>query len=212
MGFQDTRKLTYQTLTIDLTAAQTDAEYKLPGFFDHLAIVYLDGTVSIRLNEKTKDLINCAYIDTLDSQVFDRIFVTNTAQAGRSLILEIGGDASFKVKPTGSLSISHEDHGSLGPQVTTNAYVTLGAALSYQGHNKMTLQLVESGAQNTMYSIDGSNDNTNWTNLMTNKDLAASSTAYETLSDLWMYVRIRIIDKVGGTHGTVTMYYEAQKM
>jgi hypothetical protein len=105
------------------------------------------------------------------------------------------------------------DYSTIGPEATTNAYVTMtGGVWSYFGHNKMTMQFIESAGEDTMYSIDGSMDNVNWINLMTDVDLPANTTNRQTFTDLWNHIRVQIIDKVGGTHGAVTVKYEAQRM
>jgi len=94
---------------------------------------------------------------------------------------------------------------------TTNAYVTLGT-LYLSGCTKTNIWLRETNVNAVMYSIDGSMDNTNWTNLKTDQDIAKNASVYETLTDLWRYVRVQIIDKVGGTHGSVEMKAHSERM
>ena len=95
---------------------------------------------------------------------------------------------------------------------TTNAYVTLGT-LYLTDCTKTNIWLKETNVNAVMYSIDGSQDGgTTWENLKTNQDLAKNASAYETITDLWTRIRVQIIDKVGGTHGSVRMNALSEKM
>lgn len=89
-------------------------------------------------------------------------------------------------------------------QVTTNAYVALSNFPTYIGNSdKLTVVLTETAAQDTMYRIELSNDNSVWIVQKTDANLLASTSVNETLTDRWAYIRISVIDKVGGTHGSV---------
>ena len=96
-------------------------------------------------------------------------------------------------------------------KASTNVYVTLGT-LYLAECSKTTIFLRETNVNAIMYSIDGSMDNTNWKNIKTDQDIAKNASAYETLNDLWRYVRVQIIDKVGGTHGSVELKSHSERM
>jgi hypothetical protein len=202
------RRLNYQVLTFDLNTARSDEPTVLAGVFDHLAVALLDGNASIRLNEKTKDSIDLTYIQTIDTLAFDRFYLTNITQGGRTLILYLGAtESQFSVRTSRSPRASNffVNNQTTG-QVTTNAYATC-VQINFGGWDRLLMQLSESAGQNVMYSLDASIDGSLWTNLKTNVDLLASGTQWESLTDLWPYVRIQIIDKFSGTHGTVTVKY-----
>lgn len=94
---------------------------------------------------------------------------------------------------------------------TTNAYATLVSFVT-KDKDKHTFVLRETAGEDVMYEIQGTLDGTNWVTIVTDQDISANGTAYETLTDLWDNVRIRIIDKVGGTHGSVAFDALARKM
>lgn len=90
--------LNYLVFTIDLAVARANLLYELPGWFDHIAVGVITGTAFIRLNETTKDLIDLGYAKTINSPI-RRFFITNDAQVGGTLILAVGGEATFVAEP-----------------------------------------------------------------------------------------------------------------
>lgn len=90
--------LNYMIITIDLTAARANELYELPGWFDFLGVGRMSGTATIRLNEATKDSIDLEYVKTINTPI-RRLYITNAAQAGQTLVLALGGDASFSGEP-----------------------------------------------------------------------------------------------------------------
>jgi hypothetical protein len=86
--------LNYQTMLIDLSVARVDVEFALPGIFDHISVVDLNGQASIKLNKKTNDSIDLSWTRRIDT-ASNRFYLTNTAQVNKTLLLQIGGDASF---------------------------------------------------------------------------------------------------------------------
>jgi hypothetical protein len=94
-------------------------------------------------------------------------------------------------------------NGITATQATTAAYVTLFAK-SIQEARILTILLTETVGQDVMYSVDVSMDNALWINLKTNVVILANTSAFEVLTDPWQYLRVQIIDRVGGTHGSVS--------
>jgi hypothetical protein len=90
--------LNYQVIQIDLAVARANELYELPGWFDFLGVGKLTGAASIRINEPAKDLIDLAYQKTMKMPI-RRFYITNIAQAGCELTLNLGGDASFEAQP-----------------------------------------------------------------------------------------------------------------
>jgi len=211
---KDVHKLNYITRTIDLSVAHTDTEYKLPGFFDHLAVTFIRGSASIKLNEKTRDSINLERVKTIDKGVFDRFFLTNTAQTDAELELEIGGDQSFETQPSSRAECPYKD-ADIATQATTAGYATLGGTdgeLWIGDLTEWVFELRETVGQNTMYQVQFSMDRTNWYTKKTDQDLVANGHKAESGSDKWRWLRVQIIDKVGGTHGSVLLNLHGEKM
>lgn len=193
------RKMNYKTMTISLATAHSDTEYKLEGEFDHLAVVFLDGSASIRLNEKTKDSIDLTTVKTINS-VFDRFYLTNTAQSDETLVLEIGGDALFQVEP--AQSTSQKDFIIAGGLDSTAAYVEVIASTFVGDATKVLIMFGESiGANGVTFKISASSKGLSWIVLKT-VPVAAGTMTYETLTDAWRYIKIEIIDTIPASHGT----------
>lgn len=208
MSEADTRKLLYYAIpTIDLSSANTDTEIDLPGLFDTLIVSSITGAASIRLNERTRDLIDLSVISVINTQPISKIFLTNTAQVGASLSLLAGTDSSFGIVPSVKLATFPPWFVSFGyavSQVTTNAYVTYGTAHGWVGKTQATIILIETGGINgALYQVQGSLDGTNWYTIKTNQPLVAGNIVQETITDLWSQLRIQIIDAVAGNHATV---------
>lgn len=80
----------YQTQTIDMTAAQTDVEYRIEG---RSLAAWTDGTlagVGVRLNSPQADLIYLDRFNPVKSFPFWRIYLTWPAQTGKTLQLFTG--------------------------------------------------------------------------------------------------------------------------
>jgi hypothetical protein len=99
MSKRKLENLNYITKEISLATAHTDELYDMPGIFDHISVLKVTGVASIKLNRKTNHSIDLAQVKVINTP-FDKFFLTNAAQAGRTLKLGIGGDASFEVVPT----------------------------------------------------------------------------------------------------------------
>ena len=109
------RKLSvYKTKTIKLDDARTDIEFSdVQG--DALAVISIDGTVNIRLNEKENDLISLNNCREIPTGFFYRIFVSNTAQTGKSITLYFGHAAGFRAVPIGATKIVNAAGSDINP-------------------------------------------------------------------------------------------------
>jgi len=98
----------YQELTFDLGTARTDEELEISG--DFILVEYLDGSAYIKLDNPGHDAIDLSRIKQIKTspQKFNKIYITNTAQSGKTLKLLIGGAASFTAEATklGEIKIS----------------------------------------------------------------------------------------------------------
>ncbi len=79
----------YHVVVLDLTTARENISLPVSG--EMLFVSVLTGTVSIRLNKTSNDLIALALYRKLNT-VFTSLFITNTAQAGKMLELMVGTD------------------------------------------------------------------------------------------------------------------------
>jgi len=171
----------------------------MPGFFDHLTVTQITGSASIRLNEKTKDLIDLTKVVTINS-VFDRFFLTNTAQNDATLVLAIGGDASFKAVP--SLQTDKDHVHTTGP-VSTADYVAIVDDLYIGDAQKLLIFMGETaGVNGITFRISASMLGSTYHVLPNGVVVvAADGTDYRALTDAWRYLRVELIDTVGGSHG-----------
>lgn len=84
----------YNIIEINLGTARTNAEFNFKG--DTVSVVKIEGDATIRFNEKDCDAFDLLYIQRIEMP-FYRFFITNTAQSGKSLILNVGREESVKV-------------------------------------------------------------------------------------------------------------------
>ena len=85
----------YEVKEFDMTSARTDEEIMVEG--DHLT-VQTDGTltgVTIRFNMPTASAVPMAYFNPFKEQFF-KLYLTHTAQTGKTLYLAIGKAASME--------------------------------------------------------------------------------------------------------------------
>lgn len=130
---------TYHVLTFPLDSARSDFELYITG--GYLYVLSLTGTASIRINELAGDSIDLFKNREIFSP-FYRLFLTNTAQAGLTLVLAIGvqsdyfqirdftaPDLSLMSGYTQQLRDSHAYN--YGTQVSKSNTVTAGTVVIY---------------------------------------------------------------------------------
>lgn len=89
-------------------------------------------------------------------------------------------------------------------QTSANAYATKLGAYVYPWKN-ILIYIKENNINAIEYSIDGSMDDDEWHNLVTDQDIARDGDAYETIiNNAWAYIRVQIKSDVAGTHSTNT--------
>jgi len=98
-------------------------------------------------------------------------------------------------------------------QTTTNAYVNHTRNFIWIADlTKLTIVIRETNVNAITWSIDVSHNSTNWINIKTDQALAKNATTYETLTDVWRYIRLQIKSTVADAHGTVDMYIMGERM
>ena len=91
----------YGTYSFDLGTARTDEEFPFAG--DFLIVTSITGTVSIKMNEKENASLDPSALSQITTPFF-RLFVTNTAQAGKVLAITYGRDALFTAAVRANIS------------------------------------------------------------------------------------------------------------
>lgn len=94
------QRIRYKIMSIDLNVARTKKEFEIPG--GNITVLLMDGTADLRLNHNTADAIPliqksatqhaCSRIESH----FNRFYITNSSQSGKTLILAIG-EKNFKM-------------------------------------------------------------------------------------------------------------------
>ena len=96
MDMKDTEGVSgrYGIHSIDLTFERIDQEYKWKG--DNIAVMSLDGTASMKLNNIGNPAIDFTLLPMMTADI-QKIYITNTAQAGKTLTFAVGGAVTFYV-------------------------------------------------------------------------------------------------------------------
>lgn len=90
----------YSRIVIDLGTAREDKEIHISG--DYLAVAKMNGTASttkFRLNHRNSREIYPTEIESLYA-TYKKIYLTNAAEAGKELILYVGGALAGEIKVT----------------------------------------------------------------------------------------------------------------
>ena len=177
-------KRKYQELTFDLGTARTDEELEIRG--DFILVEYLDGSASIKLDNPGHDAIDLTKVKQIKTspEFFEKIYITNTAQSGKTLKLLIGGAASFTATSSESIGLYFDDEFTNAAKVITGSEykdfvvmdsvsVDAGAVVTHTGidvsrFKKITV-LVSTTDDFTVY-VQVSDDNTNWYDIKTDAD------------------------------------------
>ena len=96
------RAIRYKIITFDLNIARTKEKFELSGY--NIAVIAMDGTADLFLNNPTADAIPLSAKSATQFAVgriethFERFYITNTSQSGKTLKLAIG-EENFKLIP-----------------------------------------------------------------------------------------------------------------
>jgi len=178
----------YQELTFDLGVERKDEELEIRG--DFILVEYLDGSASIKLDNPGHDAIDLTKVKQIKTspEFFEKIYITNTAQSGKTLKLLIGGAASFTATSSESIGLYFDDEYTecakviAGSEykdfiVMNNVSVDAGAIVTHTGidiSKFRTVTMLISTTGNCAVYIQFSDDNSNWYDLCD-----AAGTAYE---------------------------------
>ena len=178
----------YQELTFDLGTARTDEELEISG--DFILVEYLDGSAYIKLDNPGHDAIDLSVVKQIKTspQKFNKIYITNSAQSGKTLKLLIGGAASFTAVGAESIGLYFDDEYTRCAKVIAgseykdfivmdNVSVDAGAVVTHTGidiSKFRTVTMLISTTGNCAVYIQFSDDNSNWYDLCD-----AAGTPYE---------------------------------
>jgi len=152
----------YDIKEFDLSSARTDEPIEIEG--DHLT-AQTDGTltgVTIRFNMPTAGVVPLVYFNPFKQQFF-KLYLTHTAQAGKTLYLAIGREASME---TSSFSISAELRNKVSAIIDSTATALgigatyTGAAFNVEEYGKI-IGVCLADQDGTLY-VDQRSDGTNW--------------------------------------------------
>ena len=142
----------YQIVTINLATARTNEELLVVG--DFIGVASITGSCTLRVNERNNDAINLQIVRRTKTP-FYRFFITNTAQAGKSVTLYIGGDASFEIDVVGRIGIVNV----AGTDINPATEDTLATLALESGGNLETIAGVDFATQTTLNLIKAKTDN-----------------------------------------------------
>jgi len=113
----------YQELVFDLGVERKDEELEISG--DFILVEYLDGSAYLKLDNPGHDAIDLTRVKQINTspQKFNKIYITNTAQTGKTLKLLVGGAASFVATPSdvGNVIIQNTAGDKVEVDSTTNS-------------------------------------------------------------------------------------------
>jgi len=89
----------YTIVSVDLGIERRDVELEIVG--DRLTVIAITGELSVKLHEKDEPPIDLHKISRLSvvPKYFERLFLTNAAQSGKSALVYVGKAASFESEP-----------------------------------------------------------------------------------------------------------------
>jgi len=219
---------TYDIVTIDLAIARENAELDIIG--DIISIITITGELDIRLNEKDEPIIEIEKVIRIITKPlrFSKIYLTNTAQAGKAATLYIGKEASFESVPqrTGTVGILDSADVRINParedgnlkliaddaltsliSVSTGLDETAAQAITLDSKGKRLLELYGRASTATTFRLDVSPDNTYW--ITDYKTYSAVTEAKDTQWNAFRYVRFKS-DAAGAAGDTVDLVLSAK--
>ena len=165
---------TYKTISFSLANARTDEKYDITG--DFIIVETLDGSATIKLDRKSNDSIDLEKFSQVNTD-FERFYLTNTAQSGKTLKLMIGGAASFKAIQSSPRSEAHIRRDVQEATPIENVNVAAGGMVTHYRWDVDGYQFLAFMIDTT---IDGGNftiypqcslDNVNWFDPKTQADV-----------------------------------------
>ena len=97
------KRLPYFVLEISLNESRADEKFTLPKGANWLRVLYIDGTLTIRLNKEDADKIEIsntkAYCSSEEKLIYE-IFVSNASQPGKRVVFA-GGAKDVDIDPGG---------------------------------------------------------------------------------------------------------------
>ena len=154
---QDTTKRFSEPLTLDLSVARSEVEYKIYG--DVMIVESMDGIATVCLNNKENSPLELR-IGRKIYQDFFTFFITNTAQAGKTLKIVVGREGCFDITETDywlNLLKDKQDEAKVvldGVKVGTDKIISAAATAAKQDLAKTAIDLVKTSTDLTKDAVD----------------------------------------------------------
>ena len=154
---QDTTKRFSEPLTLDLSVARVQVEYNIYG--DVMIVESMDGTAIVCLNNKENSPLELR-IGRKIYQDYFTFFITNTAQAGKTLKIVMGREGCFDINETDywiNLLKDKQDEAKVvldGVKVGTDKIISAAATAAKQDLAKTAIDLVKASTYLTKDAVD----------------------------------------------------------
>jgi len=218
----------YTIVSIDLGIERRDVELEIVG--DRLTVIAITGELSVKLHEKDEPPIDLHKISRLSvvPKYFERLFLTNIAQSGKSALVYVGKAASFESEPkilanVGVLNVADErinpaqEDGNLAKiaddmtssliAIATGLDETSPQSITLDSKGKRLLEIYGKATASTTFRLDCSPDNVYW--ITDYKVYSAIAEVKDTLWNGFRYVRLRS-DAAGVAGDTVDLVLSAK--
>lgn len=141
----------YDVIELDLGIERSDMEIKVKG--DVISVLYLDGSVQVKINKKENPPIELDYVSRIDLRPlkFKKLYFSNTAQTGKKCVLAIGKEASFSA--TGREIVDAYLRNTTGDRINPSTEDTLSGIkaqtdkLQFDADNNLKVDIASSDIQ-----------------------------------------------------------------
>lgn len=205
-------------LDIDLSVANTDQPIEV--FANVLAVLYCDGSGSVKLDSKEGASLNLTRIGTMNfgENPVQRLYLTNTSQAGKTaqiLVTELK-DITITAAPIAGTAIladpnnirydareADQDVTEIEDNDIRNTSAHNSDAISAAAHRSFTFVFISTLDDLVNIQLQGSHDGTTWLDIGSVTAVAATSEEYQTITEAWHEYRCVSTAPTGPTSGTL---------
>jgi len=196
----------YALLTIDLGTARDNLLLEIQG--SSMMVIKCEGTLKIRLDDFDNPEIDLSKLIILNVEPiqFERLYLTNTAQAGKEVVLLIGRKGQFRVSPSRVGEVLLREQDALNNYVM-NADETVEQSVELMTYSRRLVSIYCEASTATDFFLDVSLDGSTWISGW--MYWSAVTVVNETIWCAFPYLRLRSAS--AGTSGdTVTLILTAK--
>lgn len=205
-------------IDIDLSIAHTDEPIEV--FAAILAVLYCDGTGSIKLDKIGAASLNLTRIGTMNfgEHPVERLYLTNTSQAGKTaqiLVTELK-DVTIVAAPIAGTAIlidpnnvrydareADQDITEIEDNDIRNTSAHNSDPITAGAHRSFTFVFISTLDDVVNIQLQGSHDGTTWLDIGSATAVAATSEEYQTITEAWHSYRCVSTAPTGPTSGTL---------